>query len=110
MRQYLNDRDPSVGLLLSTWFYERINVHGFPMLISGDARMIPAAKRPVFRSPGAYLSNGIDGGYFPDPQQTQAAVMNAVNQMLDGVPMRTVPFAYATRGVPHSQLPQARSG
>ena len=106
MRQYLNDRDPSVGLLLSTWFYERINVHGFPMLISGDARMISAAKRPVFALRSAYLSNGIDGGYFPDPQQTQAAVMNAVNQMLDGVPMRTVPFAYATEAFPIVNYPK----
>ena len=107
MRQYLNDRDPSVGLLLSTWFYERINVHGFPMLISGDARMISAAKRPVFALRSAYLSNGIDGGDFPDPQQTQAAVMNAVNQR------RTYAqgsFRLCNRGVPHRQLPQARSG
>lgn len=106
MQQYLNDQDPSVGLLLSTWFYERVNVHGFPMLISGDARMISAAKRPVFALRSAYLSNGIDGGYFPDPRRTQAAVMHAVNQMLDGVPMRAVPFAYATEAFPIVNYPR----
>lgn len=106
MQVYLNDRDSSVGLLLSTWFYERTNVHGFPMLISGDARMISAAKSPVFALRSAYLSNGIDGGYFPDPQQTQASLMNAVIRMVEGAPMREVPFAYATEAFPIVNYPK----
>lgn len=106
MQQYLNDQDSSVGLLLSTWFYERTNVHGFPMLISGDARMISAAKRPVFALRSAYLTNGIDGGYFPDPQLTQESVMHAVSQMLAGVPMREVPFAYASEAFPIVNYPK----
>lgn len=106
MQQYLNNQDSSVGLLLSTWFYERINVHGFPMLISGDARMISAAKRPVFALRSAYLSNGIDGGYFPDPQQTQESVMHALTQMLAGVSMREIPFAYASEAFPIVNYPK----
>lgn len=111
MQEYLNDNDPSVGLLLSTWFYERMSVHGFPMLISGDARMISAAKRPVFSLRSAYLRNGITGGYFPDPKQTRQAVMDAVTKMLDGVSMRDIPFAYATESYPivnYTQLIQDR--
>ena len=106
MQEYLNDQDSSVGLLLSTWFYERMNVHGFPILISGDIRMIPAAKHSVFALRSAYLRTGITGGYFPDPQRTQEAVMDAVGKMLDSVPMRDVPFAYADEAFPIVNYPQ----
>lgn len=110
MQQYLNDQDPSVGLLLSTWFYERVNVHGFPMLISGDARMISAAKRPVFALRSAYLSNGIDGGYFP-----RASADSGWPSCMPSIKCWTaylcVRFLSRTQQRhPYRQLSQARSG
>lgn len=100
LQEYLVSRDLTIGLLFSTWFYERENVHGFPMLISGDTRMISASPHPVFALRSAYLQDGVVGGYFPDSEQTQEALTTLVTEMLEGKSMRDVPFIYSTKSYP----------
>lgn len=107
MQNLLVSQDSTVGLLLSTWFYEHINIYGTPQLMSGDIRLIPASPQPVFALRSAYLRDGITGGYFPDAEQTREAIVDALAQMLEGRPMRNIPFAYATKSYPiinYSQL------
>lgn len=108
-QDYLVSRDLTIGLLFSTWFYERKNVHGFPMLISGDTRMISASPHPVFALRSAYLQDGVLGGYFPAREQTQEALTTLVVKMLEGSSMRNIPFIYSTKSYPivnYTQLSQ----
>ena len=48
LQQYLLSKDYNIGLLLSTWFYERMTIHGYPQLIAGDAHLIKSVRHPVF--------------------------------------------------------------
>ena len=41
VQKYLTDADPSVGFLLSSWFYSRQSALGYPMLMAGDMRLHP---------------------------------------------------------------------
>ncbi len=100
LQEYLVSRDLTIGLLFSTWFYERKNVHGFPTLISGDTRMISASPHPVFALRSAYLQDGVLGGYFPERKQTQEALPALVIKMLEGKSMRNIPFIYSTKSHP----------
>lgn len=100
LRLYLDNRDYNVGLLLSTWFYEKINVHGYPTLISGDARMIATARRPVFALRNAYFIHGITGGVFPSPEEMQAQIETAIGRLLSGADMTKVPFQTPGVNVP----------
>ena len=111
LQEYLVSRDLSIGLLFSSWFYERESVHGFPMLISGDTRMISASPHPVFALRSAYLQDGVLGGYFPDGDQVRKALTSLVVKMLEGESMRDIPFIYSTKSYPivnYSQLSQDR--
>lgn len=100
LQQHLIEHDPTVGLLFSTWFYEYTNVNGFLQLMSGDTRLISASLQSVFALRSAYLEDGVTGGYFPDPEQVQHAIINAVTKMTEGRSMRDIPFAYATKSFP----------
>lgn len=100
MREYLDNDDMSTGLLISTWFYEHRSVHGFPYLISGDARMISSARRPVFGLRTAYLNLGITGGYFPSPDECFDNIASAVQLLVSGYDMSKVPFYYPKKSFP----------
>lgn len=106
LQQHLVQLDPTVGLLFSTWFYERIDVNGYPQLMSGDTRLISASSQSVFGLRSAYLEDGITGGYFPDPQQVQHSIIHAVNKMTEGRSMRDIPFAYSTKAFPIINYPR----
>ena len=92
LQQYLNNTDHNIGMLLSTWFFERMTVHGLPQLIAGEARMISGAHRPVFGLRAAYLNYGITGGYFPSPDEMQKKIHAGLLDLISGKDMRKVPF------------------
>lgn len=92
LQQYLNNTDHNIGMLLSTWFFERMTVHGHPQLIAGEARMISGAHRPVFGLRAAYLNYGITGGYFPSPDEMQKKIHTGLLDLISGKDMRKVPF------------------
>ncbi len=92
LQQYLSNNDPATGLLLSTWFFERITIHGYPQLIAGEARMITGGRRPVFGLRSAYFSYGIMGGCFPSPEEQRKDIFEALDDLLADKDMRKVPF------------------
>lgn len=100
MHAYLNNPDPNVGLLLSTWYYVSTNVNGFPMMNAGDSHLIQGANRPVFGLRYAYFSYGILGCYAAPHEETEAAIINALDAMLAGKDMRSVPFSIPQNAVP----------
>ena len=106
MQNFLVNQDSTVGLLMSTWFYEQVDPYGNSQLMSGDVRLIPTAPQPVFALRSAYLRFGITGGYFPDEEQTRQSIGDALVQMLQGRSMRDLPFAYATESSPVVNYPQ----
>lgn len=92
LQQYLNNTDHNIGMLLSTWFFERMTVYGHPQLIAGEARMISGAHRPVFGLRAAYLNYGITGGYFPSPDEMQKKIHAGLLDLISDKDMRKVPF------------------
>ena len=92
LQQYLNNTDHNIGMLLSTWFFERMTVHGHPQLIAGEARMISGGHRPVFGLRAAYLNYGITGGYFPSPDEMQKKIHAGLLDLISDKDMRKVPF------------------
>ena len=100
LQQYLNNKDVNMGILLSTWFYERITIHGYPMLMAGDARMINGVKRPVFGLRYAYFSYGLTGGFFPSPEEFKEDLSEALNELTAGRRMSDVPFRVVEHSYP----------
>lgn len=100
LQQYLNENDPSTGLLLSTWFFERTTVNGYPQLIAGEARLISGARRPVFGLRSAYMGYGITGGYFPSTRETERNTINTLRRMIRGERMSDIPFMRTREAYP----------
>lgn len=100
LQKYLNNRDNNIGLLLSTWFYERFTIHGYPELIAGDAHLIKSVKHPVFGLRYAYFSYGIVGGVFPSPDEFQEDLNAGLADLISGKDMRKVPFRVVGKEVP----------
>lgn len=110
MQSYLVSNDLSVGLLLSSWYYARQSAFGYPMLVVGDMRLMSTVSRPVFALQEAYLDYGAVGGFYPDKDDILDHCRHALNEMLAGVDMRTVPFYYPEKKLPkvnYSQLLRA---
>ncbi len=108
MREYLSNMDFNIGLLLSTWFYERTSVHGLPMLVSDEIRMIYGSRRPVFSLRSAYLDIGVTGGYYPSPEETKESLNSALDLMIQGADMGDVPFAYCQEKLPIINYPNLK--
>lgn len=100
LQQYLNSTDYDTGLLLSTWFFERMTIHGYPQLIAGEARMIGGSKRPVFGLRYAYFNSGITGGYFCSPEEFYSDIKAGLNDLLAGKKMSDVPFRRVHKSCP----------
>lgn len=100
LQQYLLSKDYNIGLLLSTWFYERMTIHGYPHLIAGDAHLIKSVKHPVFGLREAYFSYGITGGVFPSPQEFSADLQEGLADLISGADMAKVPFRTVDTDVP----------
>lgn len=100
LQRYLNDNNPAVGLLLSTWFFERTTVHGYPQPMAGESRMISGARHPVFGLRSAYFPYGIIGGYFPSPGEVQGHIHKGLMDMISGKNLSKVPFMRAKESFP----------
>lgn len=101
LQDYLLAGDPTVGVLFSTWFYERKDLLGNSMQITGDFQLVSTSRLPVFSLRSAYVTRGgFVGGYFYDPNEVRQSVASAVGQMLDGRAPRDIPFAYSKHIIP----------
>ncbi|MDE7418985.1 MAG: hypothetical protein K2N35_02115 [Muribaculaceae bacterium] len=92
LQQYLLSKDYNTGLLLSTWFYERMTIHGYPQLIAGDAHLIKSVRHPVFGLREAYFSYGIAGGVFPSPEEFSDDLKEGLSDLVSGADMSNIPF------------------
>ncbi|MDE6549359.1 MAG: response regulator [Muribaculaceae bacterium] len=106
MIPYLNNNDPNVGLLLSTWYYTAPGVSGLPLMSATDSFLINGAHRPVFGLRYAYMTYGILGGYFCSPDEIYNNVHDAVLDLISGKDMRDVPFRIPTEAYPYINYPK----
>ena len=101
MLPYLNNEDPNIGLLLSTWYYTAPGVTGHPQMSGADSFMVNGAKRPVFGLRYAYFDYGTIGGYYISPEKIMDDVRDAFHDLLSGKDMRDVPFRMPTEAHPY---------
>lgn len=100
IQQYLRSQDLGIGILLSSWYYSRPSAFGYPILVTGDFKLIASASHPVFSLKENYLNAGAIGGYYADQEEIIANCMSALHAMLETGDMRNVPFSYVTKNVP----------
>ncbi|MDE5849336.1 MAG: hypothetical protein K2H38_04270, partial [Muribaculaceae bacterium] len=100
LQQYLLSKDYNIGLLLSTWYYERMTIHGYPQLIAGDAHLIKSVRHPVFSLREAYFSYGITGGVFPSPEEFSEYLKDGLSDLISGTDMAKIPFRTVKTDVP----------
>lgn len=100
IQQYLRSQDMGIGILLSSWYYSRPSAFGYPMLVTGDFKLIASASHPVFSLKENYLNAGAIGGYYADQEEIIANCMSALHAMLETGDVRNVPFSYVTKNVP----------
>lgn len=87
------------GLLLSTWSYERPGVLGFPILVTQDYSSIATCPNPVFTLSPMYLSVGAIGGHFYDEDIFMQNVRSAIDHMISGDDLDTIPHISVEKGV-----------
>lgn len=87
------------GLLLSTWSYERPGVLGFPILVTQDYSSIATCPNPVFTLSPMYLSVGAIGGHFYDEDVFRQNVRSAIDHMISGDDLDTIPHINVENGV-----------
>ena len=100
LQRYLWSRDLEIGILLSSWYYSRPSAFGYPILVTGDFRLIASVSHPVFSLKEDYLNAGAIGGYYADKEEIIARCMSDLHVMLETGNMRNVPFSYATKKSP----------
>ncbi len=101
MLPYLNNEDPNIGLLLSTWYYTAPGVSGLPNMSTTDSFLIGGAHRPVFGLRNAYMPYGIIGGYFSSPEEIYKNVDDALKDLISDKNMRDVPFRIPSKAYPY---------
>lgn len=106
VQKYLTDADPSVGFLLSSWFYSRQSAFGYPILVTGDMRLLITSPRPIFTLKDAYLESGAVGGYFVSKEEIVQKAVSEFKRILAGEDSRNIPFYYATEKLPVVKYPQ----
>ncbi|MDE5814194.1 MAG: response regulator, partial [Muribaculaceae bacterium] len=109
MIPYLNNEDPNIGLLLSTWYYTSPGISGLPQMSTTDSFMINGAHRPVFGLRNAYMPYGIIGGYFADPEEIYRNVHDALLDLISDRNMSEVPFRIPTHSHPYIDYPKLLS-
>ena len=109
MLPYLNNKDPNIGLLLSTWYYTAPGLFGLPMMSATDSFLINSAHRPVFGLRYAYMGYGVLGGYFVNPQEIEASVIAGLSDLISDKNMREVPFRIPTKSAPYISYPKLAS-
>ncbi len=100
MQKYLMSEDLTVGLLLSTWYYARPGILGYPVLVVGDFRMIAASPHPTFSVKEPYMEAGSVGGVFADYEEIQKDCSSVLHMMLETGDVRHVPFSYSSKRIP----------
>lgn len=109
MMPYLNNEDPNIGLLLSTWYYTAPGVSGHPLMSATDSFLINGAHRPVFGLRYAYTTYGILGGYFSSHEEIYKNILDALNDLISGKEMRKVPFRIPNSSAPYINFPKLAS-
>jgi signal transduction histidine kinase/CheY-like chemotaxis protein len=110
LREGLLSEDRTTGILMSTWSYERTSTYGSSVTSGGDfrLRLLTYSKCPVFALRGEYVENyDFDGAYVYDTAENDAHLMSVIDQVLDGVSPRDIPFQYVTHSYPVINYPQA---
>lgn len=106
MLPYLNNMDPKMGLLLSSWSYSQPGLNGQPLFTAGDSYLIKAARRPVFGLRYSYFNYGILGGYFSDVNEFIGLVMEGLSNLIADKRMSEIPFTEITNSVPYINYPK----
>ncbi|WP_255508079.1 ATP-binding protein [Bacteroides difficilis] len=110
IQTYLISSDQSVGILLGSWYYSRPSAFGYPMLVTGDFKLIASSPRPIFSLKEKYLeSGGATGGYFADQQEILQNSIRVFRRMVTGENMRNIPFTYPTMKYPKVDYLQLKS-
>ncbi|MEQ2515831.1 MULTISPECIES: PAS domain-containing sensor histidine kinase [Bacteroides] len=110
IQTYLISSDQSVGILLGSWYYSRPSAFGYPMLVTGDFKLIASSPRPIFSLKEKYLeSGGATGGYFADQQEILQNSIRVFRRMVAGENMRNIPFTYPTMKYPKVDYLQLKS-
>ncbi len=97
LQKYLQTKDPSKGLLFSTWFYDRKSLLNESSLVSGDFRMVASSGYPVFALRNDYVTeDGFLGGCFYDANKVKQNIISAIHRIIvHGESARNIPFAYS---------------
>lgn len=106
VQKYLTDADPSVGFLLSSWFYSRQSALGYPTLMAGDMRLLTTSPRPIFTLKDKYLESGAVGGYFASKEEIVQKAVSEFKRILAGEDSRNIPFYYVKEKFPVVKYPQ----
>ena len=99
INQFISQNQESTGLLLSTWSYERHGVLGFPVLVTQDYTTIATAPNPVFTLSPMYLQVGAVGGHFYDEDIFSQNVRSAIDHMLSGDRLDSIPNIKVEKGI-----------
>lgn len=100
LQRYLNSKDMSIGILLSSWYYARPSALGYPMLVTGDVKIISSTPHPVFSLSESYINFGAIGGYYPSQKEILENSLAAFRVMLGSGDMRRIPFSYIKEKYP----------
>ncbi len=91
---YLMSSNRKMGFLFSSWFYAETDVNGWPSLVMGDFKSINQAEHAVYALREAYLTSGVIGGFYPDKEKTQKALIDAIQTMVNTGNLANHPFYY----------------
>lgn len=94
IQSYLMSDDLSYGLLFSTWYYSRPGAFGYPMLVTGDFRIIATSPHPTFSIKETFLDAGAVGGVFADGDEIRDRCLEVLRVMMQTNDVRKVPFYY----------------
>lgn len=92
LRGHLVDRDPKLGMLMSSWNYSVRYPNGSEYLNPSDVMLISASKNPVFTMRKPYMDIGAVGGVYTDIDAEKEKMLEYVDSMLAGADMSKLPF------------------
>lgn len=95
IQSYLTSDDLSYGLLFSSWYYARSSALGYPMLVTGDFRLISSSSHPVFSLKESYLDAGALGGCYADSRTILEKCKSVLLEMCKTGNARNIPFLYS---------------
>jgi signal transduction histidine kinase/CheY-like chemotaxis protein len=110
LQNAIYDPDPSVGLLLSTWFYEHVNLQREQVITAADYRMrsLSYACRPVFALRREHVDMyEYDGCYTYDQEEIMQTLMNYMDRIIGGEPASHIAFYHPKTSYPLINYPQA---